>query len=210
MKGKKKYFITAIGTDIGKTIVSAVLCEAMQADYWKPIQCGNLDFTDSDFIRKNTGQNVFAETHKFQLAASPHLASKQENVFIDLEKLVFPETDNDLIIEGAGGMMVPLNDKNDLIIDIAKKNSIPLIVVSSFYLGSINHTLLTLEYAQLNGLNVAMLIFTGERDDSSLVAIRNFFPKIKVGFVPHMNSISKEEIKKASEKFSENHLYELV
>jgi dethiobiotin synthetase len=115
-----------------------------------------------------------------------------------------------LIVEGAGGMMVPLNNKNDLIIDIAKKNSIPLIVVSSFYLGSINHTLLTLEYAKRNGLSVAMLIFTGERNDSSLEAIKNFFPEIKMGFVPFMNSFSKEEIRKAAEKFSENYLHELV
>jgi dethiobiotin synthetase len=210
MKENKKYFITAIGTDVGKTIVSAILCESMQANYWKPIQCGNLDFTDSDFIRKNTDQKVFPERYRFELAASPHLSSKEESVVIDLKELVFPETANDLIIEGAGGMMVPLNDKNDLIIDIAKKNSIPLIVVSSFYLGSINHTLLSLEYAKNNDLKVSMLIFTGERNKSSLDAIRNFFPNVKIGFIPFIKEISKKNMKDASDKFSENYLHELV
>jgi len=209
MEEFKKYFITAIGTDIGKTVVSAILCNALKADYWKPIQCGGLDFTDSDFIRLNTDQRVWEEKYKLHLAASPHIAASSENIGIDLSSIQIPKPTNHLIVEGAGGMMVPLNDKNDLVIDIAKKNNLPLIIVSSFYLGSINHTLLTLEYARNNHLKIAMLIFSGEKNESSLSAIRNFFPEIKIGFVSKLEVVNKESILTASNEFQLNYLNEL-
>lgn len=206
----KKYFVTAIGTDVGKTVVSSILVNVLNADYWKPIQCGNLDSTDSDFIRKNTDVKVHQEKYVFKKPASPHIASLEENVMIDLNEIITPVMKNHLIIEGAGGMMVPLNDRNDLVIDIAKKNNFPVIIVSSFYLGSINHTLLSLEYAKQNKLLVCMLIFTGEIIPSSLSAIKNFFPDIKIGFVPKIAIMTKENIKIASEEFKNKYLHELV
>jgi dethiobiotin synthetase len=210
MEKFKKYFVTAIGTDIGKTLVSSILVNALKADYWKPIQCGNLDYTDSDFIRKHTNSWVHPEKYCFKMPASPHIASTEENENIELKKILIPSIKNHLIIEGAGGMMVPLNEKNDLVIDIAKKNNLPLIIVSSFYLGSINHTLLTLEYAKQNKLKVAMLIFSGEIVPSSLEAIKNFFPDLKIGFVPKIENLSKEKLIIASEEFKKDYLYELV
>lgn len=206
----KAYFVTAIGTDIGKTLVSSILVNALEADYWKPVQCGNLDFTDSDFIRKYTEQKVFPEKYKFSLPASPHQASSEENVHIQISDFSLPETTRKLIVEGAGGMMVPLNSKNDLVIDIARKWELPLIVVSSFYLGSINHTLLTLEYAQTNHMNVAMLIFTGENNPASLEAIRHFFPNLKIGFIPKLEVVNEQNIHLASKEFAKNYLHELV
>lgn len=204
------YFVTAIGTDIGKTLVSSILVNALEADYWKPVQCGNLDFTDSDFIRKYTEYKVFPEKYRFQLPASPHQASAEEKVTIEMNDFLLPETTRPLIVEGAGGMMVPMNDKNDLVIDIARKLNLPLIIVSSFYLGSINHTLLTLEYAQTNHLKVAMLIFSGETNSASLKAIRSFFPKLKIGFVPRIDSLTKENIQIASQDFAKKYRHELV
>lgn len=206
----KKYFVTAIGTDVGKTVVSSILVNALNADYWKPIQCGNLDFTDSDFISKNTEGKVHPEKYIFKKPASPHIASLEENRMIDLKEIAIPKIENHLIVEGAGGIMVPLNDKNDLVIDIAKENSLPLIVVTSFYLGSINHTLLSLEYAKQNKLKVSMLIFTGDVIPSSLSSIKNFFPELKMGFVPKIDNITKENIKIASEEFKKKYLHELV
>jgi dethiobiotin synthetase len=206
----KKYFVTAIGTDIGKTMVSAVLCNALKADYWKPIQCGSLDFTDSDFVRKYSDQKVFDEKYKLSLPASPHWAALSEGKFIDLNSINIPDTTNHLIIEGAGGMMVPINEKNDLVIDIAKNNDLPIIIVSSFYLGSINHTLLTLEFAKFHNLKIAMLIFSGDVNESSLSAIKSFFPELKIGFIPKLDSISKDTVMLASENFKLNYLNELV
>ena len=210
MEKFKKYFVTAIGTDVGKTLVSSILVNALKADYWKPIQCGNLDSTDSDFIRNHTNAWVHPERYCFKMPASPHIVSIEENENIELKKISIPNINNHLIVEGAGGMMVPLNDKNDLVIDIAKQNNLPLIVVSSFYLGSINHTLLTLEYAKQNKLTVAMLIFSGEIVPSSLSAIKNFFPYLKIGFVPKIEKLTKESLAFASEEFKKYYLHELV
>lgn len=210
MEHFKKYFVTAIGTDIGKTLVSAILVDVLKADYWKPIQCGNLEFTDSDFIRKFTEVKIHPEKYIFKKAASPHIASVEENENIDLKKISIPVIENHLVIEGAGGMMVPLNDKNDLVIDIAKENNLDLIIVSSFYLGSINHTLLSLEYAKQNKMKVAILIFTGEIIPSSLAAVKNFYPELRIGFIPKIENITKENIKIVSEEFKKKYLNELV
>ena len=210
MEKFKKYFVTAIGTDVGKTLVSSILVNALKADYWKPIQCGNLDSTDSDFIRNHTNAWVHPERYCFKMPASPHIASIEENENIELKKISIPNINNHLIVEGAGGMMVPLNDKNDLVIDIAKQNNLPLIVVSSFYLGSINHTLLNLEYAKQNKLSVAMLIFSGEIVPSSLSAIKNFFPDLRIGFVPKIEKLTKESLAFASEEFKKYYWHELV
>lgn len=206
----KKYFVTAIGTDVGKTLVSSILVNALNANYWKPIQCGNLDFTDSDFIRKNSNVKVYPEKYIFKKPASPHIASMEENVLIDLKEIKIPEGDKHLIIEGAGGMLVPLNDKNELVIDIAKENNLPLIMVTSFYLGSINHTLLSLEYAKQNNLKIAMLIFTGDVIPSTLTAIKNFFPDLKLGFVPKLDEISQKSISMVADDFKNKYLHELV
>ncbi|MFH0867509.1 MAG: dethiobiotin synthase, partial [Bacteroidota bacterium] len=133
----KNYFVTGIGTDVGKTIVSAILCEALQADYWKPVQCGSLDHTDSDVVRNllsNNKSNIHPEIYRLKTAASPYHAATLENVYIDPGKIILPKTNNDLIIEGAGGLMVPLND-NYLMIDLIKKLNAEVILVSQNYLG---------------------------------------------------------------------------
>ncbi len=105
------FFVTGIGTDIGKTVVSAVLVEALKADYWKPIQCGNLDFTDADFIKEYTihHQTIHSEEYLFAEPVSPHLAAKLDNKFIDLQYIKIPNTNNYLIVEGAGGLFVPIS-----------------------------------------------------------------------------------------------------
>lgn len=202
---KSKYFVTGIGTNVGKTLASAVLCKALEADYWKPVQCGGLDETDSNFIQKYTNANTFPEAYKLALPASPHLAAQKENVTIDLNNFTLPETNNNLIVEGAGGMLVPLNDKQ-LVIDIAAKFNLPLIIVSAFYLGSINHTLLTLEVAKQRNLQVEWLIFSGEKDNSTEVIIHKFFPQIKIAFIPQINSITQSTIKEAANNFKSTYL----
>jgi dethiobiotin synthetase len=159
------YFITAIGTDSGKTIVSAILCKALHADYWKPVQAGYP--RDADTVKSLVPDCVIhPETYLLNTAASPHAAAKIDAVQINLEKFVLPKTANPLIIEGAGGCLVPLNDQ-DFVIDIPAKLNIPIILVSNLYLGSINHTLLTVQLLKQRNLSVAGIIFNGKSNPES-------------------------------------------
>src|SRR5258708_4117654 len=138
----KGYVIAGIGTDIGKTFISAILAEALQADYWKPVQAGNLEKTDTDIVRELISNNrTFFHDSKYLLSRpmSPHAAAEIDNIEIDLNKLNLPNTSKILLIELPGGLMVPLN-KKQLNIDLIKKWNLPVILVSQNYLGSINHT----------------------------------------------------------------------
>src|SRR5688572_5836929 len=161
------YFVTAIGTDSGKTMVSAILCKALQADYWKPVQAGYP--TDSEIVKSllsETDSKVHTETYVFKTAASPHAAAALENVKISLNNFVIPNHTGDLIIEGAGGCLVPLNDR-DFVIDLAKKFNAEIILVSNLYLGSINHTLLSWEALNQRALPVKGIVFNGNHNAAS-------------------------------------------
>lgn len=174
-------FVTGIGTDVGKTVASAILCEALEADYWKPVQAGFESGTDAQLIQSlltNKKTIVHPETYKLKLASSPHIAARKEEIKIDLDKIYNDYqkigncqssignnlTENStlktqsLIIEGAGGLMVPLND-NEFIIDLIKKLNAKVILVSKNYLGSINHSLLTASVCKQNNLNVLGWMF---------------------------------------------------
>ncbi|MCR6638212.1 MAG: dethiobiotin synthase [Sporocytophaga sp.] len=162
------YFVTAINTDSGKTLVSAILTQALQADYWKPIQSGVE--RDADKVRDLINNNhslIFNESYWFQTPASPHYAAEVENVTIDLDKILIPgNKGNNLVIEGAGGVLVPLNDTH-FVIDLAAKFNAEIILVSNNYLGSINHTLLTINEIKRRGLSIKGIIFNGPRNEST-------------------------------------------
>ena len=163
-----KIFITGIGTDVGKTIAAAIVTEALEADYWKPIQAGDLDNSDTHKIRKyisNSKTTFHANSYALQTPASPHLAADLDNVVIDLKKVKEPKTKNHLVIEGAGGIFVPLNN-TDTIIDLIQPDY-KVIVVSRHYLGSINHTLLTIEALQNRKISIAGIIFNGEENKAT-------------------------------------------
>ena len=157
------YFVTGINTGSGKTIVSAVLCQALQADYWKPVQCGT-DERDLDQVKRlvNNGHTLFFdEAYCLKEPASPHQAAFMENTVICLDDIEIPDNgDNDLVIEGAGGILVPLND-DEVIIDIASKFGAEVILVADLYLGSINHTLLTVNELNARGLIIKGIVFNG-------------------------------------------------
>ncbi len=158
-----KIFVTGIGTDVGKTVVSAILCQALQYDYWKPIQCGNLDDSDSLKIKNlltASRLRIFDESYRFKEPASPHIAAALENKKIALDEILSPPSDN-LIIEGAGGVLVPLND-HDLVIDLISYLKSSVVIVSKNYLGSINHTLLTVEALRNRGINIIGVVFNGD------------------------------------------------
>lgn len=161
---QKKYFITGIGTNVGKTIASAILTEALKADYWKPVQAGDLHQTDTHKVQSltsNTQSVFYPEIYRLNTPASPHAAAKIDGIEIDLAKFIIPPTKNNLIIEGAGGLMVPLNSK-DLVIDLICQLNIEVILVSQNYLGSINHTLLSIALLKSKNIPVKGVIFNGE------------------------------------------------
>lgn len=196
----KKYFITGIGTGVGKTLVSAILCEALKADYWKPLQCGNLD--DSDIVKgllTNQTSRIHKETYRFRTPASPHYAASLEKKKIIPEKIILPQTKNNLIIEGAGGLMVPLNE-NSLMIDLIKKLNAEVILVSQNYLGSINHTLLSVAVLRSRKIKIKGIIFNGDPQPSSEKFILDYC-KIKLLFsLPKQKKINKEFVRNFAEK----------
>lgn len=163
-----KIFVTGISTDVGKTIVSAIVTEALEADYWKPIQAGDLENSDSAKIKAkitNTKSKIFENSYQLNTPASPHWAAQIDGIVIDLKQIKEPETANHLVIEGAGGILVPLNDE-DCIIDLIQPDY-KVIVVSRHYLGSINHTLLTIEAIRNRNLEVAGIIFSGSENKAT-------------------------------------------
>ncbi len=157
----KGFVIAGIGTGIGKTFISSIVTEALEADYFKPIQAGSLRHTDSMFVKKHISNKrsvIHPEQYRLKTPASPHYAAAKEGVRIQIHDLKLPDTSNILIVEPAGGLMVPLNDK-ELYIDWIQKIKMPVILVSDIYLGSINHTLLSVEALHKRKIKTAGIIF---------------------------------------------------
>lgn len=180
-----RLFITGIGTDVGKTIASAIVTEALEADYWKPVQAGDLEHSDSHKVKalvSNEKSQFHENSYKLNTPASPHWAAELDGIVIDLKQIQEPNTKNHLVIEGAGGILVPLN-ASDCIIDLIQKDY-KVVVVSRHYLGSINHTLLTIEALQNRKINVAGIIFSGDENKATEEII---LKKTKVKFIGRIN-----------------------
>lgn len=161
------YFITAIGTDSGKSLFSAIVCEALEADYWKPIQAGYP--RDTDYVGgllSNLKSELIPEKYVLNTPASPHYAAEIDKIKLEVVDFDIPKTDNDLIIEGAGGVLVPINE-NEFVIDFPQQWNIPVILVANLYLGSINHTLLTINELKRRGVTVKGIVFNGPSNPSS-------------------------------------------
>ncbi len=200
-----KLFITGISTDVGKTIASAIIVEALEADYWKPIQAGDLDNSDSHKIKNyisNKKTVIHENSYKLNTPASPHLAAELDGITIDLKKIAAPKTKSNLVIEGAGGVFVPINDK-DCVIDLIEKNY-KVIVVSRHYLGSINHTILTVEALKNKKINVAGIIFSGEENKSSEAIILNKTGINCIGRIEQEPYFDQNVIREYADLFREN------
>jgi len=192
----KPLFVTGIGTGIGKTIVSAILTEKLKADYWKPIQAGDLDNSDTlkvESLITNTVSKIHPEAYRLTEPYSPHKAADMDGITIDEKNIMLPVTDNQLIIEGAGGLMVPLNN-NFLMIDLIQQLNAEVVLVVKHYLGSINHTLLSLAALYSRDIPVKALIFNGNSDEYSEQLIVNYFKAGTVISIPAIDIINKENI----------------
>lgn len=190
--------VAGIGTEIGKTVTSAVLVEALKADYWKPVQSGELNNSDTDTVRRlisNTQTQFHPEAYRLTQPLSPHAAADIDGVTIELEKLNVPRTDNALVIELAGGLMVPLNRKL-LNIDFVQQSGLPVVLVSRNYLGSINHTLLSVEACQTRQIPLLGILFNGP----SVAATESFLLEYTglhcIGRIGHENLLTKKVIRK--------------
>jgi dethiobiotin synthetase len=200
-----KLFITGISTDVGKTIASAILTEALDADYWKPVQAGDLDHSDSHKILSyiSNDQSVIHEnSYKLNTPASPHLAAEIDGITIDLKNIKEPITKNHLVVEGAGGVLVPLNTK-DFVIDLVQPDY-KIIIVSRHYLGSINHTLLTIEAIKNRGLTIAGIIFNGNENKATESLILNYSKLKFIGRINDEPYFDKNVISEYADLFRDN------
>ncbi|PWA11725.1 dethiobiotin synthase [Flavobacterium laiguense] len=200
-----KLFITGIGTDVGKTIASAIITESLEADYWKPIQAGDLENSDSHKVKSflsNAKTKIHLNSYALHTPASPHLAAAIDGVQIDLKNIVEPVTQNHLVIEGAGGVFVPLND-TDCVIDLIQPDY-KVIVVSRHYLGSINHTLLTIEALRNRKIEIAGIIFSGDENHATESVILNKTGIKCIGRIEQEPYFDQNVIKEYADRFRES------
>ena len=196
----KPIFITGIGTGVGKTIVSAIVAEALKADYWKPVQAGYEEGTDAlnvQHLVTNTTTIIHPEVYKLSLAASPHIAAREENLRIELDVILeayrkISSGNNYLVIEGAGGMLAPLNE-DEFILDLIELLEAEVILVSRNYLGSINHSLLTASMCRHRNMNVLGWVFNDHYlNYEKEISKWSGYPVL--GTVPLLNPINKEQV----------------
>jgi len=182
-------FVTGIGTGVGKTVVAAALVRHYGADYWKPVQSGDLDNTDSQSVRKWLGESVTIHSERYRLTRpmSPHAAAAADGIDICVSDFVLPSTRKDLIVEGAGGLLVPLN-LHETLADLILHLRLPVAVVVRHYLGSINHTLLTCSVLKEKGIPVSGLIFNGTENRDSEQAILHLTDLPVMGRVPELTT----------------------
>ena len=192
MSTQHKFIVAGIGTEIGKTVASAVLTEKLQADYWKPVQAGDLDNSDSIKVRKwvsNPQTFIHEEDFKLNHPMSPHAAADRDGIHIQLDDFKIPSTENSLVIELAGGILVPLNHEITNL-DFIKSSKLPVVLVVNFYLGSINHTLLSIQALQSNQVPIAGILFNGTINRDSQEVILKMSGCKNLGEIPQ----SEEEI----------------
>jgi dethiobiotin synthetase len=193
---RQPIFITAIGTDSGKTLVSAIFCEALMADYFKPVQAGSP--TDKEQVKQWVTHSAFRahnEIYALKMPASPHAAARAEGLQIDINNIELPVTQNPLIIEGAGGVLVPLNNKH-FVIDLALKFNAKVVLVSNHYLGSINHTLCTVEVLKQKGVQVLGIVFNGDSNPETEQIILHHTGYKVLLHLPKLVKINVEEVSK--------------
>lgn len=199
--------VVGIGTDVGKTIVSSIFVEKYKCSYWKPIQSGDLENSDAHKIQRNCSfqVNILPELYRLNGAYSPHFSAELDSTKIKQEKLILPQLSNNLIIESAGGLMVPLNYEGLLFIDVIKSWKLPVVLVSRHYLGSINHSLLSLQTLKNNKILVKALVFIGGDSPSELASekiILNHFPVKNVLKIPMIDEVNSTFIQSLGNKIN--------
>ena len=190
-----RIFVTSIDTNVGKTVCSSILCAGLGYDYWKPVQCGDLDFSDSMKVKSYSPlTKVHAESFQLNAPMSPHEAAKLENIDISINDFKLPKSE-EIIIEGAGGVMVPLNYKGNMIVELASMFEAKVIIVFKNYLGSINHTLLTIDKVKSVGLDILGLLVVGDEVTSSERIIEDTTQMNIIARIPIVDRINQKWVK---------------
>ena len=200
----KTFFVTGISTDVGKTIASAILVEALEADYFKPVQAGDLDHSDTHKVKRlvSNKTSVFhPNSYALKTPMSPHGAAAIDGLDINLDHIQRPDTKNHLVIEGAGGLLVPLND-TDTILDLMQPTD-KVIVVSRHYLGSINHSLLTINALKDRGFDVS-IIYSGDEHKSTESIIEKMTGVKVIGRIEDEPYFDKNVVREYAELFKKN------
>ena len=190
-----RIFVTSIDTNVGKTVCSSILCAGLGYDYWKPVQCGDLDFSDSMKVKSYSPlTKVHAESFQLNAPMSPHEAAKLENMDISINDFKLPKSE-EIIIEGAGGVMVPLNYKGNMIVELASMFKAKVIIVFKNYLGSINHTLLTIDKVKSVGLDILGLLVVGDEVTSSERIIEDATQMNIIARIPVVDRVNQKWVK---------------
>lgn len=192
----KTYFITGIGTEVGKTITSAVITQALKADYWKPVQAGELNHSDRMKVENlidNNRSKFHPEAYRLNQPMSPHAAAERDGIEIDIASIKMPHTDNHLVIEGAGGLLVPLND-NDTILNLIETLNCEVILVSRHYLGSINHTLMSIELLKQRNIRIKGILFNGKENKDTESIITKMSEIEVLGRINELENLNKSVI----------------
>jgi len=204
-KNSKHFFVTGIGTDVGKTLASAIVVKALKADYWKPIQAGDLEYSDTHKVKALVNDETIhyhKNAYALKTPMSPHAAAAIDDLKINLENIKRPTTENNLVIEGAGGLLVPLN-QTDTIADLILEND-KIVLVSRHYLGSINHSLLSIDYLKQQGFKNIGIIFSGNEHPTTESIILS---KTSVKFIGRINEekeFTPQIISHYADRFREN------
>jgi len=186
------FFVTGTDTDVGKTVVAAWLVARLGACYWKPVQAGTQPETDSEIVRRLSGASpdrILPEAYVLAEPIAPHEAARRADIAIDMAKLVPPPCDGPLVVEGAGGLMVPLDDQS-FVIDLARELELPLILVARSTLGTINHTLLSLEAIRRRGLPLAGVVVNGPETPHNRAAIERYGKVEVIAEIPWLEQVT--------------------
>jgi dethiobiotin synthetase len=198
------YFVTGTDTNVGKTVLSALLVAALDAIYWKPVQTGTSEGSDRESVRQwseATPEQLPLERYQFDPPVSPHLASREAGIRIDLEAFEFPlaPAGRSWIVEGAGGVMVPLNER-DLMRDLMQRIGFPAIIAARASLGTINHTLLTLAALRDAHLPICGVVLIGNSNIENHRAIEHYGDVQIIGHIPILKEINRAALLDVFEK----------
>jgi dethiobiotin synthetase len=194
-----RFVVTGTGTGIGKTVFSAALAGALRANYWKPVQSGLEGETDSEAVRRLSAlpkERILPEAYRLELPASPHIAAKRQNIRIEARRLTIPKNAGPLVIEGAGGLMVPLS--GDLLqIDLFASWGLPVILCALTSLGTINHTLLSIEAIAARSIKLHGIVFAGDRDEEVENTILKLGKTRRLGGLPPLDPLNASRLAEA-------------
>ena len=194
-----KCIITGTDTDAGKTVFAAMLMLALNTTYWKPLQSGITDGVDTKTVQNLTGlpdERFYPEAYVFTEPLSPHRAAEIDEVDIDIDAIEVPETDAPMLIEGAGGLMVPVTRKH-LQINMFKRWGLPVILCARTGLGTINHTLLSLEALWARKIPIHGIAFIGPDNPDNIRTIEEFSGEKILGHLPHLENLNAANLRQA-------------